>query len=470
MDLPEVVDFSNDTWSYKGDVPVYQIQSDGFSYDVVDADGNDKNAISLGISGMLIIVLNAKDSKIREEELLPPFGKVIKTHNWHTMTVKEANFLVQTAIKKLSSSSMSGDVFDLASYAPLEVKRVLLKTLFTISRTQFKPEFREEAEHRIIDDIVPAIFANPEYELASLTGLIVKPEKAKEQKSERLETRPVLDADPRYSRPIPETIPAAGMAGEDSAFAQLQRIYGRSPESVPAAPAAVSQPEEEKKEAPNQAVPAVQQAAEEKPSEPSSRNDVPNAPQTPAPNFGAPQPNNPFARVEPQSIPQQMPNFSAPQPNNPFAQSEPRNIPQPPNFGAPQPNNPFMSNEGRPGFPQNAGIPQPPVPGFGMQPNNPYGNMNMPVNVPAPNQGFPQQVNPFQGGYPPYPGQQPWQQQNPQQGQMPVQGAPQPFYPGQMRQPYPPQMPQNMGGTVNPQRMNPGQPSSGSDTTTSENA
>ena len=145
IDLPEVVDFSNDTWSFKGNPPVYQIQSDGFTYDIIDSDGNDKNAISLGIAGMLVIVLNAKSPKIKEDELLPQFGKVIKTRNWHTMTVKEANFLVQTAIKKLTNSSTSGDVFDLASYAPLEVKRVLLKTLFTMSRMQLPPEYREEA-------------------------------------------------------------------------------------------------------------------------------------------------------------------------------------------------------------------------------------------------------------------------------------------------------------------------------------
>ncbi len=140
MDMPEVVDFSNDIWSYKGNPPDYQIQSDGFTYDILDADSNDKNAISLGLSGMLVIVLNAKSPKIKEDEILPPFGKVIKTRNWHSMTVKEANFLVQTAIKKLTNSATSGDVFDLASYAPLEIKRVLLKTLFTISRMQLPPE------------------------------------------------------------------------------------------------------------------------------------------------------------------------------------------------------------------------------------------------------------------------------------------------------------------------------------------
>ena len=36
IDMPEVVDFSNDTWSFKGVPPVYQIQSDGFSYDIVE--------------------------------------------------------------------------------------------------------------------------------------------------------------------------------------------------------------------------------------------------------------------------------------------------------------------------------------------------------------------------------------------------------------------------------------------------
>ena len=443
MDLPEVVDFSNDTWSYKGEVPVYQIQSDGFAYDVMDADGNDKNAISLGISGMLVIVLNAKSPKIREDELLPHFGKVIKTRNWHSMTVKEANFLVQTAIKKLSSSAMSGDVFDLASYAPLEVKRVLLKELFTISRTQMKPEFREEAEHRIIDDIVPGIFANPEYELALLTGLIVKPDaKAKEQISEKLETSPVLDPDPRYSRPTPQEIPVANIAAEDSAFAELQRIYGRKPEPVTPAPAS----------APAAPQPVAEQEAPSQPSESPSRNDAQSESQPAAPAFGTPQPANPFARTEPKNVPQALaPNFGVPQPNNPFAQNESGSIPQPqtPNFGAPPPNNPFWNADGMPAARQGAGIPQPQAPGFGMQQNMPYGAPNMQPNMPAQNQAYP-----YQGNFPPYPGQ-PWQQ-NPQAGQgMPNQGPQQPFYPGQMRPQYP-QMPPNMGGAY-PQPFNPAQ-------------
>ena len=463
MDTPEVVDFSNDTWSYKGEPPSYQIQSDGFSYDVVDADGNDKNAISLGISGMLVIVLNAKSPKIREDEILPPFGKIIKTRNWHSMTVKEANFLVQTAIKKLSSSAMSGDVFDLASYAPLEIKRVLLKTLFTIARMQMKPEFREEAEHRIIDDIVPEIFAHPDYELAQLTGLIVKPDPAEsEPVSKKIETSPVLDRWERYSGTAETTSPVAASEPEpDSAFAELQKIYGRKSDSAPVREAvreaaakvqAPAEPVSSKAEVPS--VPSSSDVSAPGPKNPFAQAEPKSMPQGNAAGFSAPQPANPFAQAEPKSMPQgNVPGFSVPQPNNPFSQTEPRSIPQPamPNFGMQQPNNPFAQADTR-NIPQppapniaaqqpNAGIPQPPMPNFGMQPN-PYGGMNPQGNVPMQNQGFPQQGGPYGGNVPPYPGQM-WQQ-NPQMMQnMPNPNMPP--YPGQMRQ-MPPQNQQNMGG------------------------
>ena len=429
-DMLEVVDFSNDTWSYKGEAPVYQIQSDGFSYDVVDADGNDKNAISLGLSGMLVIVLNAKSPKIKEEEILPHFGKVIKTRNWHSMTVKEANFLVQTAIKKLTSSAMSGDVFDLASYAPLEVKRVLLKTLFTISRTQMKPEFREESEHRIIDDIVPEIFAHPEYELALLTGLIVKPDAhPAETVSRRIETAPVLDPISRYANP-PEQEPlvtaSAPSEEPDSAFAELQKIYGRKSDPVQVSPA-VQQPSE--------------YSAAQTPMEPKSAPAEPvSVRQAPA---SAPQPENPFAQKEPKSAPSiPAPNFSAPQPNNPFAKQE-SVVPQPsmPAFSGPQPGNPFTqagpSNIPQPGMP-NFAVPQPPMPNFGMQQPNPYGNVNQQGGAPMQNPGY--APNNYPGNMPMYPGQM-WQQ-NPQNMQGPNMQQP---YQGQMRG-QTPQAPQNMGG------------------------
>ncbi len=461
MSMPEVVDFSNDTWSFKGEAPVYQIQSDGFSYDVVDSDGNDKNAISLGIAGMLVIVLNAKSPKIKEEELLPHFGKVIKTRNWHSMTVKEANFLVQTAIKKLTASATSGDVFDLASYAPLEIKRVLLKTLFTISRTQMKPEFREEAEHRIIDDIVPDIFANPEYELALLTGLIVKPDKQAEPVSSRLQTSAVLDPEihyGQYSSTAAAAAPEPVSAEPDSAFAELQKIYGRKADAIKTASAAAQVSE-------SFSVSGTQSSAA--PVSPSASIDEPKSmPQPAAPAFSAPQPANPFAQAEPKSIPQPAaPSFNAPQPANPFAQAEPKNIPQPPapNFGAQQPNAPYH-------YQQNAPVPQPPSPNFGPVPNNPFANMNQPVNPQMPNPGY-GQMNPYPGNIPPYPGQM--RPQNPQG--MPNQNMPQQPYPGQV----PPQnmggypqnfnMPQNPGWMMNRGQNAPQQPQQ-NDPTTASNA
>ena len=450
MDIPDVVDFSNDTWSYKGEPPVYQIQSDGFSYDIDDTDGNDKNAISLGLAGMLVIVLNAKSPKIKEDELLPHLGKVIKTRNWHSMTVKEANFLVQTAIKKLTSSSTSGDVFDLASYAPLEVKRSLLKTLFTISRAQLKPEFREEAEHRIIDDIVPEIFANPEYELASLTGLIVKPDpKAAEPVSEKIETKAVLDPEIRFESSEAERAAdtSVNTASVDSAFAELQKIYGRKADSV-----SVQNAVRNNEQNAQQNVQEQEPSSEEK-NDPDEAQSV-----TPVsvPPFRGAQPNNVFSAASDNlnSAEMNMPKFSAPQPNNPFNQSEPRNIPQPgiPNFNMPQPNMPQFNQQ------QNMGIPQPLAPAFNQQPGNPFSNMNQP-SMPSAAPGYPQ-GNPYQGNnMPVYPGQmyppQNMQNMNPQQ--MP--------YPGQMQNPqyqpgmgnYPPNfVPQQYGDSRTQQPYQPG--------------
>ena len=493
LDLPEVVDFSNDTWSYKGNPPEYQIQSDGFTYDVVDADGNDKNAITLGLSGMLVIVLNAKGPKIKEDELLPYLSKVIKTRNWHSMTVKEANFLVQTAIKKLTNSATSGDVFDLASYAPLEVKRVLLKMLFTLSRIQLPPEFREEAEHRVIDDIVPDIFANPDYELALLTGLIVKPdEKAVEPVSKRIETAPVIESNLDFKNFVSAgNVPPAPSIPEpepDSAFAELQKIYGRrvdTPE-VQKVSSQLSVPQN----AGGSMNPVPEAGQVTAPAEPVSKNSQPVNPFTVGEptsglnfNMNMPQPNNPFTMGEPTSglnsnmnipqpvnpftvgeptsgldsamnIPQPNNPFTAgeptsglnsamniPQPNNPFSSAEPKSIPQPaaPNFFGAQSNNPYQQMP-YPNAPQR--IPQPPTPGFGgPQPNYPYNNAQMNPQMQYP--GYPQQpANPFMGNQPMYPPQMY------QQGQMPHQGAQgnmNNMQPGQ--NPFPPQgFPQNPQG------------------------
>ena len=418
LDLPEVVDFSNDTWSFKGNPPQYQIQSDGFTYDVVDADGNDKNAITLGLSGMLVIVLNAKGPKIKEDELLPHLSKVIKTRNWHSMTVKEANFLVQTAIKKLTNSATSGDVFDLASYAPLEVKRVLLKVLFTISRVQLPPEFREEAEHRIIDDIVPDIFANPDYELALLTGLIVKPdEKAAEQPVfSKIETSPIIESNLDFNNfvsagkaevPLAPTIPEPE---PDSAFAELQKIYGRrvdSPEVQSVSNQNRTEPEPVSGNDPNTEAPKVSSETPAQP-EPVSNNSLP---------------VNPFTVGEPTSGLNQVSSFNnIPQPNNPFGAAEPKSIPQPaaPNFFGAQPNSPFNNMNSPAPFPNmQQRIPQPPVPGYGMQqPNYPYNNQGNPQMPQMPYPGYQQPMNPYMANQQMYP-----PQMRPQ-GQMPGQGAP----------------------------------------------
>ena len=190
---PEALDFSQDMWSWKGEIPSYAIQSDGLSYDILDENENDKNAISLGLLGMIIIVYNTKSAKIREEDVQPPFQEVISVRNWHMISEKDANRLAKNAVMKLASAETSGDVFELASYAPLEIKRALLRKLFVIARHRLKPEYREEAERRITEDIVPMIFASPELELALLTGLIVKP-KASEAAATVVESpKPVVE-------------------------------------------------------------------------------------------------------------------------------------------------------------------------------------------------------------------------------------------------------------------------------------
>ncbi|MHC1771774.1 MAG: hypothetical protein AB9907_08575 [Flexilinea sp.] len=231
---PEALDFSNETWSWKGEIPNYPIQSDGFSYDVIDEDGNDKTALSLGILGMIIIVFNTKGPKIKEEDIQPAFKQVAATRNWHILPEKEVNFLSKTAIKKLTDTETSSDVFDLASYAPLEVKRALLKKLFVAARYRMKPEFTEEAERRIVEDIVPLIFSNPQFELAQLTGLIIKPKVEEVQipveDTPAIET-PVIDLQIEFDGPKPD----AEMALQD----QLESLR----QDVPA-PAAVSTREE----------------------------------------------------------------------------------------------------------------------------------------------------------------------------------------------------------------------------------
>lgn len=177
----ELVDFTNDPWSWKGKAPIYPITAEGFTFDIEDENGLDRKAISLGILGMIIIVFNAKSATIREEEVLPVFFDVIATRSWLTIPKKEAGILAKTAIAKLTDEESSGDVFDLCSFAPLEVKRSLLRSLFAVARLRLKPEFRQEAESRILEDIVPNIFDDPAFELANLTGNIIR-EKAEDEK------------------------------------------------------------------------------------------------------------------------------------------------------------------------------------------------------------------------------------------------------------------------------------------------
>ncbi len=454
--LPEMLDFSNDTWSYKGEAPEYKLQADGFSYDIIDADGNDRNAISLGIAGMIIIVLNAKSPKIKEDELLPRFGEVIKTRGWHSMTVKEANFLSETAIKKLASAN-SGDVFDLASYAPVEVKRALLKTLFKLSRIELKPEFREEAEHRILDDIVPEIFANPDYELAMLTGLIIKPENVKKEEVKPIKSAVIsedeasdeesvelpeegLEFKPTSTVTMPEFTPAPAAEKEEpsSAFDELQKIYGARPDTVTEAnvilekrkleqqAAAAAAQAEPVSAAPVEEPAPAQAQVVETPAQPAAApqpesysQPAVNPFQAPAPNntFGYQQSANPFGGYEPANAAPQMPSIPQPAaPNFAMQQNQYQN-----NFNAvPEQNNPFNQ--------QPNAIPQPPVPNFGGQMPAGYGT---PQYAQQPMQGRPQQgayqQQPMQG----YPQQNMYQQPRqgfPQQGayqQQPMQGYPQ---------------------------------------------
>ncbi len=449
--LPEMLDFSNDTWSYKGEAPEYKLQADGFSYDIIDADGNDRNAISLGIAGMIIIVLNAKSPKIKEDELLPRFGEVIKTRGWHSMTVKEANFLSETAIKKLASAN-SGDVFDLASYAPVEVKRALLKTLFKLSRIELKPEFREEAEHRILDDIVPEIFANPDYELAMLTGLIIKPENVKKEEAKPIKSAVVSEPEETEEESVelpeeglefkatstvtmPEFTPAPAAAKEEpsSAFDELQKIYGARPDTVTEANVILEKRKLEQQAQQQAAAAAAQaQAQPAAPVEPVSAAPVeepapapvPAAPvvETPAQTVAAPEPVSYSQTSQPAVNP-----FQAPAPNN--------------TFGFQQSANPFGGYEPANAAPQMPSIPQPAAPNFAMQQNPYQNNFNA---VPEQNNPFNQQPNQIpQPPAPNFGGQMPVGYGTPQYAQQPMQGRPQQgAYQQQPMQGYPQQ--QNM--------------------------
>ncbi len=228
---PEALDFSNETWSWKGDEPKYPIQPDGFSYDVVDEDGNDKTALSLGLLGMIIIIFNVKSPKIKEEDIQPIFNQVSSTRNWHTLSNKEINFLSKTAISKLVNTETSSDVFNLASYAPLEVKRTLLKKLFVAARFRLKPEYREEAERRIVEDIVPLIFSNPDHELDQLTGLIVK----SKPEEPILPSQEVISAEESIEKIIEEIHPAPESTeqnAEESLKNHLETLRREIPDAI----------------------------------------------------------------------------------------------------------------------------------------------------------------------------------------------------------------------------------------------
>lgn len=367
---PEALDFSQDMWSWKGDIPSYAIQSDGFSYDIPDENENDKNAISLGLLGMIVIVYNTKSAKIREEDVQPPFREVIAVRNWHTLGEKEANQLGKTVVIKLADAESSGDVFDLASFAPLEIKRVLLKKLFVIARHRLKPEYREEAERRITEDIVPMIFANPELELALLTGLIVKPKAAEPVSAAESVSEPVSHELPAveetpfisdYDEPI--SIP------DRDAESELKAEMHRLNRAVPKAEVE-EVPEEEDDYIPFSDMENELKAQEE------SRQAPPQVPEKPQPassgageRIGAPhfQPSQPWPQPPSQPAKAQVPPPVMPNVMRPpqVGQGVPPAIPYPPTE-QPAPYNPQSQ------------YPAPPFPPYPSAPYPQYGN-NDPV-------------------------------------------------------------------------------------------
>lgn len=245
----ELVDFSADAWSWKGKAPIYPISPEGFSFDIENENGLDRKAISLGIIGMIIIVYNAKSATIREEEILPVFFEVIATRSWLTMTKKEAGALAKSVILKLTDPEASGDVFDLCSYAPLEVKRSLLRALFAVARIRLKENFRAEAETRILEDIVPSIFENPEFELANLTGNIIR-EKVENASDEALAERERTAA-PIEVAPEPVSEPEADIVSQarakefdQDAEAALREHLDKLTKAVPDLPPLPEEPED----------------------------------------------------------------------------------------------------------------------------------------------------------------------------------------------------------------------------------
>lgn len=354
---PEALDFSQDMWSWKGEIPSYAIQSDGLSYDVLDENENDKNAISLGLLGMIIIVYNTKSAKIREEEVQPPFKEVISVRNWHSINEKDANQLAKNAVLKLASAETSGDVFELASYAPLEIKRALLKKLFVIARHRLKPEYREEAERRIIEDIVPMVFASPELELALLTGLIVKP-KASEDAAPAVET-PAPVEEPLLTEEetsIVSDYDEAPVIPERDAEKELKSEISRLNRAVPKAE--IEEEEEEEEE--DDYIPFSDMENE------LNRQQDPHA--------AAPAPAHPEIKRERIGDPHYQPGQPAPQPPSQPQKAQVPPPPMNPNFVrppqfTPEPPYPPM---GQPYHPTSQ-YPPAPYPPFPAAPYNPYG-------------------------------------------------------------------------------------------------
>ena len=417
---PEALDFSNETWSWKGDVPNYPIQSDGFSYDVIDKDGNDKTALSLGILGMIIIIFNVKSPKIKEEDIQPIFNQVAGTRNWHSLTNKEINFLCKTAISKLVDTETSSDVFDLASYAPLEVKRALLKKLFVAARFRLKPEYREEAERRIVEDIVPLIFSKPEYELASLTGLIIKP-KAEESMLPSKEAASVEKPVDVVSEPIqPEPEPTEQNA-EEALQNHLETLRREVPNPIERKPEAhessgyvpfSDMEKEQLKQTPQPPViqPSISQPdaahnGQDRQAQKSFATDsvnpekiVPQAQifqsyEPEKPNTAEPKPFN-FDSLpyQPQNVPANQPRAQVPPPNL-------KDIPKPPIPANIQSNYPVPPAPAAPEYFQPAQPPQPMYPATGYpypaQPIPPMG----PYGYPAQQPGYSGQQNPTGGFY-----------------------------------------------------------------------
>jgi hypothetical protein len=258
---------------------------------------------------------------------------------------------------KLASAETSSDVFELASYAPLEIKRALLRKLFVIARHRLKPEYREEAERRITEDIVPMIFASPELELALLTGLIVKP-KASEAAATVVESpKPVVEPLLKEEETsIASDYEEAPVIPERDAEKELQSEISRLNRAVPKVEVEKVVEEEEE----DDYIPFSDMENELN--------------QQQDPHASAPAPMQPEAKPERIGDPHYQPSQPSPQPPSQPQKAQVPPPPMNPNVARPpqyMPGPPYPPM-GQP-YPPNIQYPQAPYPPFPAAPYSPYG-------------------------------------------------------------------------------------------------